>query len=208
VAELLVSFTAPTKGPTGDLYWPRAFGRVADDGLWEGWIEFTRAGDDQVVCTARETEQPNRADLIYWAQGLSDTYLEGALSRALRPTPVLAKADTPQFASSAPRSAPRRPSAAPMVGRVVLDPFLTYTEGEKLLRNQLRALSHDHLQNIVEAYQFVDAEEPDWARTAPNEALVERIVDRVRQRFVASASETAPEAEGARRNATAEDRPA
>jgi hypothetical protein len=95
-----------------------------------------------------------------------------------------------------------------MVGRVVLDPFLTYTEGESLLRNQLRALSHDHLQNMVEAYQFTDPEEPDWARTAPKDALVERIVERVRQRFTATASERGSEAEVDQQNAREGDRPA
>ena len=58
---------------------------MADDGLWEGWLEFVLAGDEETVRTARETEQAERDDLDYWAQGLSATYLEGALERALRP---------------------------------------------------------------------------------------------------------------------------
>jgi hypothetical protein len=33
--------------------------------------------------TPRETEQPNREDLAYWATGLTQVYLEGALTRAL-----------------------------------------------------------------------------------------------------------------------------
>lgn len=208
MAEVLVAFTAPTRSTTGDLYWPRALGRVADNGLWEAWIEFTRAGDDEVVCTARETEQPNRADVAYWAQGLTDIYLEGALARALRPTPATVHENTPQFVNSAPRSIPRRPSGIPLAGRVVLDPFLTYTEGEELLRKQLHALSHDHLQNIVEAYQFTNPGEPDWARTASEAALVGRIIDRVRERFAASAPEMGSVGEAGRQSATAEDQPA
>jgi len=185
VADLLVTFTEPTRSATGDLYYGRAFGRVATDGLWEGWLEFTRAGDDETATTARETEQPNRVDLLYWAQGLTQTYLEGALARALAPTPDLQP--TPEervHIDSAPRSlAAALGSVTP---RVVLDPFLTYAEGENLLHNQLHALSPDHLQNIVEAYRFVDADDPDWARTASKNALVDRIVDRVRERFLAS----------------------
>jgi hypothetical protein len=206
VAELLVSFTAPTRSPIGDLYWPRALGQRADDGLWEAWIEFTRAGDDEVVCTARETEQPNRADLAYWAQGLTATYLEGALNRALRPTPALAPVvEERKYVNSA----PRRPiTAAPISRRVVLDPFLTYTEGEDLLRKQLHALSHDHLHTIVDAYQFASPSEGDWVRTAPDGDLVERIVERVRERFTAREAETGSAAEADRQNATAEDRSA
>ena len=89
MAELLVTYTTPTKSPSGDLYYARAFGQVADDGLWEGWLEFQLAGDDSVLITRRETEQPNRADLMYWAQGLTRVYLMGSLERALAPTPSI-----------------------------------------------------------------------------------------------------------------------
>lgn len=89
MAEVLVTFTTPTKARNGDLYYGRALGRLGHNGLWEGWIEFELAGSDELVRTGGETEQPNRADLEYWAQGLSATYLEGALDRALNPTPAL-----------------------------------------------------------------------------------------------------------------------
>ena len=185
MAELLVTFTEPTRSATGDLYYARALGGIASDGLWEGWLEFTRAGDDEVATTKRETEQPNRADLMYWAQGLSAAYLEGALERALSPVsapqPVR---EERTFVDSAPRTAPL--GVSPITPRVVLDPFLTYAEGENLLRGQLRALSRDHLQNIVEAYRFVDGSEPDWGRVASKDALVERIVERVRARYAAT----------------------
>lgn len=185
VAELLVTFTEPTRSAIGDLYYPRAFGRAGADGLWEGWLEFTRAGDDEVVTTTRETVQPNRADLMYWAQGLTQTYLEGALGRALEPTPQLEPTPTERvFADSAPRTPV--PGVGAVTPRVVLDPFLTYAEGENLLRGQLRALSRDHLQNIVDAYHFADAGDGEWARRASKEAMVDRIVERVRARYAAS----------------------
>ena len=91
MAQQLVSFTEPIRSPDGDLYYARALGDVADDGLWEGWIEFALAGDERIVETARETEQPNHADLAYWARGLSVAYLEGALVRALRPVTAKSK---------------------------------------------------------------------------------------------------------------------
>lgn len=194
MAEVLVTFTTPTKAKNGDLYHGRVLGRLAHDGLWEGWLEFALAGSDEVVLTERETEQPNRADLKYWAEGLSETYLEGALERALNPTPALQPTrEEPVFVQSSPRRP--KPLSMPTTRRVVLDPFLTYAEGEDLLRGQLNALSRDHLQNIVEGYGFVGAHEREWPRLASAEAMVERIVERVRARYEGGATAQGKESE-------------
>src|SRR5439155_2058235 len=165
----------------------RAFGRVGRDGLWDGWIEFMRAGDDVTVTSPRETQQPNRADLVYWAKGLTQAYLEGALKRAIEPPPSI-PVEPRVFVDSAPKPNLRPPPVvATPPNRAILDPFQVYAEGEQLLRSQLRALSHNHVQNIVEAYRFVDAADPSWVRTASTDALVERIVERVRARYAATA---------------------
>ena len=178
MAEVLVSFTAPTRAQNGDLYWGRAMGRLAPDGMWEGWVEFARAGDDETVNTGRETGQPTHADLRYWALGLTQTFLEGALNRALSPAPQLAAPQPRVIVPAAPRSAPPRPSAVPR--RVILDPFQTFVQGEDLLRSQLMALSYDDLRNIVEAYGFP----PLTAAVAPHQsAIVEQIVAGVRARY-------------------------
>ena len=184
-AEVLVTFVTPTQSASGDLYWGRALGRVASDGLWEGWLEFSLAGSEEVVKTGRETEQPNRDDLVYWAEGLTDIYLQGALERALHPEPVAVLRSTGEHVVSAPRT--HRPSGATPLHRVVLNPFTVYAEGELVLRNQLRALSRDHVQSIVEAYGFVDSSERDWARAATQDTLADRIVERVRKRYAAAA---------------------
>lgn len=83
MAEVLVQFTSPIKGDRGELYVPQACGGPKDDGLWEGWIEFTSESTGKQYRSGRETTQPNRDDLLYWAEGLSEVYLEGALARAL-----------------------------------------------------------------------------------------------------------------------------
>jgi hypothetical protein len=185
VAEVLVTFTEPTRAKNGDLYYGRAIGRQTKDGLWEGWVEFVLAGSDELVISPRETSQPNLTDLRYWAQGLSATYLEGALERALSPAPTPPVAEPRVFAESAPKPSPQQPVGAGR--RVVLDPFLVYAEGEALLRNQLRALSRDHVQSIVEAYGFAGGHEQEWVRTASADALAERVVERVRARYSPSA---------------------
>jgi hypothetical protein len=189
VAEVLVSFTAPTKSRGGDLYWGRAMGRLAPDGMWQGWVEFVRAGDDEVVNTGRETSQPTHADLRYWALGLTQTFLEGALNRALSPAPQLASPEPRIHVDSAPRSAPPRSGSIPR--RVILDPFATFVQGEDLLRSQLMALSPDDLLNIVEAYRFPPTNKPVAAHQS---AIVEQIVAGVRARYEAVAGDSvAPE---------------
>ena len=86
MATLLVEFDTTILAEDGTDWHPRVWGAIADDGLWEGWIEFLPAGTDdrEAIRTGRETEQPKRSDLMYWAQGLTQVYLEGALQRARR----------------------------------------------------------------------------------------------------------------------------
>ena len=105
MAELMVKFTEPTRHDSGELYWPAVYGGLADDGLWEGWIEFTDEGG-RTVRTPRETEQPNRDFVRYWAQGLTATYLEGALARALNPIDSPARQGSRRLVNAPPRSAP------------------------------------------------------------------------------------------------------
>ena len=90
MAEVFVRFTETVRSADGRDYSAQACGGIADDGLWEGWIEFADVGG-LPMRTPRETEQPNRDDLAYWATGLTQVYLEGALGRAIesprRPSP-------------------------------------------------------------------------------------------------------------------------
>jgi hypothetical protein len=83
MSEVLVKFDEPIMDQRGDMYFAQAVGRQrADDGLWEGWLEFEPVIEAAAVSSERETTQPNRTDLEYWAQGLSRVYLQGALTRA------------------------------------------------------------------------------------------------------------------------------
>ncbi len=56
-------------------------GSERSDGTWEGRLQFSD-GERQVT-TGQETSQPNREALEYWATGLEEIYLEGALQRAI-----------------------------------------------------------------------------------------------------------------------------
>ena len=84
MAEVLVEFDTVLRREGGDTWSARAVTAERADGLWEGWLEFTPRGQDgDPVRTSRETEQSNRDGVLYWAEGLTKVYLEGALVRAL-----------------------------------------------------------------------------------------------------------------------------
>jgi len=52
-------------------------------GVWQGWLEFVPSETSgPVLKTDRETTQPSRRALEYWAEGLEPIYFEGAFARA------------------------------------------------------------------------------------------------------------------------------
>jgi hypothetical protein len=176
MAEALVSFTTQVSGRDGKGYEPRACGGLTDDGLYEGWIEFVPIGDGEPVRTPRETLQPNRADLVYWATGLTQAYLEGALSRALaEPIVVERERSVPViFDGPAP---PRVTAASAKLPHPVLNPFDVYQQGESVLVAELGALSTGHLRDIVLGFGFAS---PASAERASAGELTAMILDAVR----------------------------
>jgi hypothetical protein len=100
--------------------------------------------------TRRETTQPDREALVYWATGISGTYLEGALARTLTPPSVRVEE------RSVPFFRPIVEIEAATAEGAVLDPFSVGAKGEELLRRELSALRGWHLRNIIRAYELVD----------------------------------------------------
>jgi hypothetical protein len=160
MAEILVEFEGTVTGIDERAYEARAIGRARADGLWEGWLEFAPLDGSTVLRTGRETTQPSREDAVYWATGLTINYLDGALLRILRPTPVVRPRATtarPAYNEPAERGTP---STEPVraIPRAVLDPFAVYAEGERILRQQLNALSEGQLRIILKAYGLTSAD--------------------------------------------------
>lgn len=77
-------YTQPLADAEGRTFVVEAHGERGPNGLWEGWLEFVGVGRNIVLRTEIETRQPDRRALIYWASGLRPSYLEGALTRAMR----------------------------------------------------------------------------------------------------------------------------
>ena len=68
----------------GTTYRVRAVATPRADGTWEGSLEFVPVSGGPAVRTGRESSQPNRDAVAYWASGIEPVYLAGALERALR----------------------------------------------------------------------------------------------------------------------------
>jgi hypothetical protein len=83
MAELIQQFADAVRDARGDAYEAFAYGEERAGGTWVGWLEFRPlSGVGAVLRTERETTQPDRGALEYWASGLELIYLEGALARA------------------------------------------------------------------------------------------------------------------------------
>ncbi|HWP42192.1 MAG TPA: hypothetical protein VNO14_03075 [Blastocatellia bacterium] len=85
VPELIQQYAHLLTDESGITYRAFAYGQSRADGTWEGWIEFHPVkGTHPVLRTGRETTQPDRSALAYWASGLEPVYFEGAFDRAIR----------------------------------------------------------------------------------------------------------------------------
>ena len=181
MAEVLLQFQEPLSVSGGTFYTAWVCGRAAPDGGWEGWIEFV-PGDGSpdgrpILRSQRETRQPDRDALLYWATGLTQVYLEGSLARTLEPTRPPRPAVHVEPAYDGPAPDPRAHPAP--AAHAVLDPFSVYAKGEDLLRQELKALNEWHLRNIIRAYGLLDADTPEIQALNRTE-LAERIVLAVR----------------------------
>ena len=162
MAEVLVSFDTPVADERRT-YHARAVGRHADDGMWEGWLEFVPTdGSGEVIASAAESRQPEREHLVYWATGLTPVYLDGALRRARTPITVRrTRFEVPATDAPAPRAVTKR--AVPSGPDAVLDPFDVVGRSLDILRQELGALNRPRLLNIISAYQLNPSGEAiDW----------------------------------------------
>lgn len=83
MSEVILRFSHQLEDSSGRAYTATVRGERRADGTWEGWLEFQPSGGAGAIRrTGRETSQPEREDLEFWASGLEPVYLEGALARA------------------------------------------------------------------------------------------------------------------------------
>ena len=160
MAEVLVAFDRPLAAD-GTVYTARAVGRLADDGMGEGWLEFLPVDGGEPVISAVETTQPEHEHLVYWATGLTPVFLEGALERA-RHKPTVRVRVVEEAVSTAPAARAVGPKVA-QGPEAVLDPLDVGGRSLDILRQQLTALNRPRLLNIIAAFDLNPAgEDLSW----------------------------------------------
>lgn len=165
----------------GRTYIAQACGRERADGIWEGWLEFVPDDGSVVLRSQRETTQSNFAALEYWASGLTQVYLVGALERTLTPPPVVV--DPPEIPAVYDEPAPpnRIAPVAAAEPDPILDPFSVYATSEDLLHRQLAALSAPQLRTIIVGHHLANPSNVDLDALDAVE-LIALIVAAVRDR--------------------------
>jgi hypothetical protein len=82
MAELIHKHSTHVRTPEGETFSTTVCGERDFYGVWTAWLEFS-ARDGQIrMRTERETTQPTREALDYWASGLEPIYVKGAFARA------------------------------------------------------------------------------------------------------------------------------
>jgi hypothetical protein len=176
MSEVLLQYDTVLTADDGSRWVGRACGRPGQGTMWEGWIEFVPLESGlRPVRSRRESTQPSRESVVYWATGLTPVYLKGALDRALDvPLPRrVPRHVEPLFDGPAPEpelvgSTP--PASTP---HAILDPFAVYVQGEELLTRQLDALDLPRLRDIALAYEITGAHDAQtMTRTDLTTAIV------------------------------------
>jgi len=93
---LVLPLMAQLEAHDGSRFAAAVHGREREDGLWEGWLEFSSTGKHVVLRTERETTQSTYDGLAYWASGLEPAYVEGAFERAQANVSQVADAAPPE----------------------------------------------------------------------------------------------------------------
>jgi hypothetical protein len=81
--ELVRQDAARILAPDGSAYVAHVYGEARANGEWIGWVTFVSTLGSAGRRTERETTQPSREALEYWASGLEPLYFEGAFARSV-----------------------------------------------------------------------------------------------------------------------------
>lgn len=82
MSELIQRYEPRLHDDNGVTYTVTAWAEETLQGTWEGWLEFYPTDNRNLILrTQRETTQPNRPAVEYWASGLEPIYFEGAFER-------------------------------------------------------------------------------------------------------------------------------
>ena len=137
----------------GVTYIAYLYGHERVDGTWEGHITFERTPDGARFTTPVETTQSNAQAVLYWATGLTDTYFDGALQRAMSapPRPRVAPQPPPVVGADAATREARRED----IETAVLELFAAQGAAKLLTQHIFDSLPHTHA-DIVRALEHLE----------------------------------------------------
>lgn len=148
--RLLQQFEGIITARDGETYVAYLYGRSRPADTWQGWLVFERVRDGQRFATDTETTQPNAQAIIYWATGLTDAYFDGALDRALRPSP-----QRPAVAVTLPDNATTRSARLAAIENEILAVFRRHRVPTVLTQVVLDSLPHAHA-DVVRALEILE----------------------------------------------------
>jgi hypothetical protein len=132
----------------GEDYYVSVAGEARTDGRWQAWLEYVPGDESDPLLTPIETTQQTRADVLRWAEALTETYVEGAFSRAV-------SADRDLLSAFRERRTAAAASAEAVVDAVrgdLPDPFELYASGRAAMRVRLNALPRTTLLEIIDTF--------------------------------------------------------
>lgn len=147
MTELIAELPYRVIDAAGAEYYASVAAEQRPDGLWEAWLEFVPTDESDALLTGVETTQSTRADLVHWAGTLTETYVQGAFSRA-----VAATTGSRLVAQMAAVEAVPGP-ATPAVRTGLEDPFELYALGGTTgMKARLLGLPRSTLVSIIDAF--------------------------------------------------------
>lgn len=152
--ELVTDLPYRIVDASGSEYYASVAAEQRADGVWEAWLEYVPTDESDPLVTPTETSQSSRADVVRWADALTDTYVEGAFDRAAQAT-----------VETSPRVIARRAIADSAVDADVAsseaglpDPFDLYMGGVTNMRARLAVLPRPMLLDLIETFGLNPAE--------------------------------------------------
>ena len=148
MSELIADLPYRIIDADGAEYYVSIAGEPRSDGRWEAWLEYVPLDESDPLLTPIETTQHSRVDIVRWADTLTETYVQGAFSRA-----VSAGAEVlPRLRERWTVAEAAAEAAIEAVRGEVPDPFALYASGRPAMRVRLSALPRATLLEIIDTF--------------------------------------------------------
>lgn len=150
MSELIVDLPYRVIDADGEEYFVSAAGQTRVDGRWDVWPEYVPVDESDPLLTPTETTQQTRVDVLHWVDALTETYVQGAFSRA-----VSAGAEAlPAFRERRTVAEAAAEAAIDAVRGEVPDPFALYEGGGSAMRLRLSSLPRATLLQIIAMFDL------------------------------------------------------